>query len=124
MHILVQTQVCQAGAETARSALILAQAQGCHTKAHHDLSFLRAESLGSTTILGITVIPDPLPANSVSITLPGTNLNTGTQYLNLTVACWPANFSRLVSRFPRHPRGRWAEVGHGKPVAVSWQDPT
>ena len=62
-----------------------------------------AEALGSTTILGITTISNPLPANSVSVTLPGLNLNTGTQYLNLTVACWPSGFSSLVSRHPRSP---------------------
>ena len=56
-----------------------------------------AEFLGTTGILAVTAVPNPLPAGSLSITQPSINLNGGTNYLNLTVACWPTNFNLLVS---------------------------
>lgn len=55
-----------------------------------------AEPLGTTTILAVTPVPNPLPAGSTSITLPQINLNSGTNYLNITVSCWPFNFTSLV----------------------------
>ena len=55
-----------------------------------------AEYLGTTTILASNAVPNPLPAGTTSVTKPGLNLATGTSYLNITVACWPANFSFLV----------------------------
>ena len=64
-------------------------------KTHHSLG-AHAEYLGTTTILASTPIPNPLPAGTTSVTKPGLNLATGTSYLNITVACWPANFSSLV----------------------------
>ena len=59
-----------------------------------------AEFLGTTSILAVTAVPNPLPPGSASITQPSINLNGGTNYLNLTVACWSTNFNLLVSPCP------------------------
>ena len=64
-----------------------------------------AEFLGTTSILAVTAVPNPLPPGSVSITQPSINLNGGTNYLNLTVACWPSIFNLLVSPCPTLDQG-------------------
>ncbi len=58
--------------------------------------------LGTATILANTAIPNPLPATATSTTFPQANL-AASQYVNITVDCWPPGFNSLVSLLSDSP---------------------